>query len=150
MRLWHARSGISEAGKLPSGLEMPLWGPLQSLISEAPGAELDGDCVFSWHQIPANGNVVLFHTVGFAMNSRTLFWLRYKNGCFCGIPGALEIKVQKCGKVTPIICQEPWSMTMPYSFSHQETNAYFTATTTPSHHQGHFFHYSKWSRVLAA
>lgn len=69
------------------------------------------------------------------MNSRSLLWLNYKNGCFYGTPRALEIvgiDVQKYEKVGLGLCQEAQSMAVPYSLAHQEANVYLTATATPS------------------
>lgn len=54
---------------------------------------------------------------------------------FGGTPGALEIigiHVQKCGKVGLSLCQEARRIAVPHSFSHQQTNAYLIASTTPS------------------
>lgn len=47
MRLWDARSDITEAGKLPSCLKMPCKDLSQSLIFEATGAKLAGHHIFS-------------------------------------------------------------------------------------------------------
>lgn len=114
---------------------MPSGGPLQSLIFEVAGAEPAGHCIFSRHQVSVSGNVVLFDTIGFGTNSRSLLWLNYKNGCFYGTPRALEIvgiDVQKYEKVGLGLCQEAQSMAVPYSLAHQEANVYLTATATPS------------------
>lgn len=73
----------------------------QSLIFEATGAKLAGHCIFSWHQVPVNGNTVLACTTGFGMILGHCFGEIIKNGCFWGTPGALEIvgiNVQKWGK----------------------------------------------------
>lgn len=90
------------------GWKTPIW-PGNATARTSPIFDLWSHWASSWHRVLVSGNVVLFYPVGLARNPRTLVWLNDKNGCFCGIRGALEVvemNVQKCGKVGLGLCQE--------------------------------------------
>lgn len=150
MTPWNARSGISEAGKLPSGPEMPPEGPLQPLISKAPGAELEGYGVFSWHQVPVNGNVILVYPVGLARNSRTLVWLNYKRTMLLwdtmGIWDCWDQCTEMWKSGSRSLSKDPESGCALF-FSSSKNKCIPCLTTLPSFTSSRSsFHYLKWMK----